>query len=237
MRTFLTRCCLIATSLLPLLVLKSSAQPGNKIISAKLALPPLDSTAKGLHWRLWSPEGWCVQSVIQIDRSTNGSFSGKVVLYAEEAVDVEKELPTGRIYSKVTKMTPSQAVRIANYLARYRINAIPANRNIDGWNIGDDGAIFDIEYVDANHYHWKSYWTPSEFPDVKEAVAIQRMIDYIDSILILNKRVKQFSNQIPFESWVSGIVINSRDLSEANRLKYKQERNSYRKRMHIADKP
>lgn len=236
MRKFLTRCCLIAVSVLTLPASSSNAQP-NSAISKKLSLPPLDSMAKGLHWRLWANQRWGISSVIQIDQKTDSLFSGKVVLYTQEAVNVEKELPTHRVYSSLAYMTPTEAARVADYLNQSHANEIPTDSLVNGWTRGMDGTVYTIECTNDQHYVQKHYWNPSAFPQLKEAVSIQRLLDNTKSILNVEARIRQFSNQIPFESWSGGMVIIKRNLNWFKKLKFKQERNAYRKRMHIAEKP
>jgi hypothetical protein len=134
-------------------------------------------------------------------------------------------------------VTQAEAACIARYLKQNNINNIPTDSLINGWTKGMDGTVYTIEYVDNQHYVKKHYWTPSAFPNLKEAVSIQRLIDTTKSILNLETKKWQFSNQIPFESWSGGMVVVKRNLNWFKRLKYKRERNAYRKRMHIEEKP
>lgn len=219
------------------LAIKSVSAQSFPEIASKLPLFKLDSSVNGFHWRLWANQGYGVQSVIQIDQSNNASFKGKVILYAVEAVDVEKEGPTNRVYSAVKDMKPAQVAKIIDFLKINQINQIPTDRAIEGWDLGVDGVVYTIEHVDSGRYQTKSYWTPSELPKLKEAVMIQRLVDTAESILNIPASAKQFSYQIPFESWVGGMIIIKRNVSWLTKRRLRRERNAYRKRMHMEQTP
>ncbi len=232
----MVRYCLLLVTLLPWFILNSYAQ-SYPDVATKIHVSKLDSTAPGLHWRLWADQGWGTASIIQIDQGANDAFSGKIILYTTEAVDVEKEMPTGRVYSTVTAMPPAQASQIAGYINQNHINDIPTDRLIKGWTRGMDGSTYQIEYTEAYRYHQKFYWTPTARPELKEAVIIQKLIDTTRTILNLKTGVRLFCNQIPFESWSTGITNIKHIRGWLGRLRYKHERNAYRRRMHIEEKP
>jgi len=125
-------------------------------VGSKLSLSKLDSSVNGYHWRLWANQGYGVLSVIQIDQASNASFTGKVIVYAVEAVDVQKESPTNRIYSDVVNMKPEQVDKIVTFIKVNHINQIPTDRAIKGWDLGEDGVVYNIEYVDSGRYQNKS---------------------------------------------------------------------------------
>ena len=62
---------------------------------------------------------------------------------------------------------------------------------------------------------------------------IQRLVDTTESVLDIPATAKQFSSQIPFESWVGGMIIIKRNLSWLTRRKLRRERNAYCRGMHI----
>ena len=82
-----------------------------------------------------------------------------------------------------------------------KINELPSDKNIKGWQQGFDGITYFIEYKRGNKYSFKNYWTPSFQDSLKEAMLLLDFIDAISKILNLKDNSEKFQEEIPFDSW------------------------------------
>jgi hypothetical protein len=79
----------------------------------------------------------------------------------------------------------------------YGIQYLPIQDSIEGWGNGFDGSTYLIEFATTKTYSFKSYWTPTAFPSVPEAVKLSEFIFRIDELLNLNHKFDNFIKSLP----------------------------------------
>jgi hypothetical protein len=103
-----------------------------------------------------------------------------------------------RILSNKIILDSAMAKQVYNSFMDLSINAIPTDSQIRGWNAGDDGLEYTIEYSTPTTYSFKEYWSPFHFTDkIKEARIIQTFVDQTEKYLHLRKSFEAFINSLP----------------------------------------
>lgn len=189
----------------------------------KLSLPLLDTTSNVEYIRIWTNK-----QVIDIWQVENSNSSGKLTTWTDEYVSGNEE-PTNRTFIK-TKPLGSDTVRhLRELLTSSNILVLPTDDSIAGWQQGFDGITYIIEHSTKDNYSFKSYWTPKAQDFLKEAVQVQAFVDSTFSLANAQVVWKEFSNEIPFESYYNGGPgVAVRILTEKERKKYRKERQNYR---------
>jgi len=106
------------------------------------------------------------------------SFFGKLLL-SVKAHNINPD----KFYSEVISVDTSTAKKIYNLFQEYSILEIPTQDSIKGWLMVLDGDLYTIEYSMPRIYRLKTYWTPSELDNTKEAKAITNLIAHLYKII------------------------------------------------------
>ncbi|MDO9511215.1 MAG: hypothetical protein Q7J34_05620 [Bacteroidales bacterium] len=86
---------------------------------------------------------------------------------------------------------------IRQLIEEYNILFLPPQDSIEGWVDGFDGTIYLIEYATTNTYSFKSYWTPTAFPLIPEAVTLSNFVLKINELLKENQKFDSFIKSLP----------------------------------------
>lgn len=176
------------------------------------------------HFRLWTDT-----RIVDVCRERCRTTS-TLIRWTEEVVP-HNEAPTGRIYKQVIS-AESAGLRIDTLIKDSRIEAIPDQSLIKGWQQGLDGTEYLIEYTTDSTYYFKTYWTPTAQENVKEALVVQHFVDSMLSIVESPQESRQFTASIPFECWTNGgISMGCKVLTKQQRRRYKFKRDKYRKNL------
>lgn len=195
--------------------------------ASEIGLVQMSDIKSDFHWRLWF-NGGVVGSIIDISVEDEANLFGTVSLYTREYVNLDKEEPTDRIFSKSLKLSAEQSANIYK-LIKDKILALPTDSLVKGWSHGFDGVTYAMETVRDKKYSLKTYWTPKA-QEIAEARTIQSAIDSIGAIINRKQLITDFTNIIPFESYYAdGGTVASKIVSNQQRRKYKKERQEYRK--------
>ena len=65
-----------------------------------------------------------------------------------------------RQFKKVFNLEIEKAKEIIDLIRARKINEIPSDKFILGWEHGFDGVEYLFEYKTKNEYSFKNYWTP-----------------------------------------------------------------------------
>lgn len=145
--------------------------------------------------------------IYAVDIWTNDfkSYHGEVFYYThsyEKFRNDGKNKPSVFYYERVPT-SDSLANALAAFINKWNILAIPTRDSIVGWNIGFDGDVFRSEECNRGSYLAKSYWTPSAFKNIPQAVVIDTFQRYTKSLFDLDKNWYSFISVLPTGSYAA----------------------------------
>ena len=161
----------------------------NYVKDFKLGLIEID-TAKYV-FRFWS-NGLTIKLTY-----TNNNYSGEVTRFVEQYPTKSKK----KIFVKKSIILPRVVYKAFKLIDSVKINELPSDKNIKGWQQGFDGRTYFIEYKINNKYSFKNYWTPTSQDSLAEAKLFLYFISSLENLLDFKNSSKIFQNEIPFESW------------------------------------
>lgn len=126
----------------------------------------------------------------------NNNCSGEITRFVEQYPTKSK-----KGFVKRNKILPEIANKAFNLIDSIKINELPSDKNIKGWQQGLDGITYFIEYKNDNEYSFKNYWTPTSQDSLAESKLFLFFISSLQNLLDLNNGSKDFQNKIPFNSW------------------------------------
>ena len=94
------------------------------------------------------------------------------------------------------------ADKVLKLIDSLKINELPSDKNIKGWQQGLDGITYFIEYKVDKNYSFKNYWTPTSQDSLAEAQLLLLLISSFESLPDIKNSSKDFQNEIPFDSWI-----------------------------------
>jgi hypothetical protein len=142
-------------------------------------------------FRFWS-NGLTIK-FIQNDKG----YSGEVIRFVEHYPTKSKK----KVFVTRKIILPDIAENAIKLIDSLKINELPSDKNIKGWQQGLDGITYFIEYKVDNRYSFKNYWTPSSQDSLKEANLLLSFIASLENLLDLKNTSKAFQDEIPFDSW------------------------------------
>lgn len=209
----------------------------NNDIVSKLDLTNLSIHNKDYHWR-FGYYGQVVSYFVDLTIKGNGLSEGKVTIYTNEYVDATKEVPTKRVYNEKTILRLSQVDSLYTALQELKINDIPIQESVKGWEMGFDGVTYSVELQSNNKYSFKTYWTPEGQDNVPEAKRMVEFIKRLEQITSIPQLEKVFTSNIPFQSYNTGGPATAiRVLTKKQSKQYRKDRDAYRKKMHLTNTP
>jgi hypothetical protein len=123
----------------------------------KLGLIETDSAKYVL--RFWS-------NGLTIKLTKNSSkYLGHVTRFVEQYPTKSKK----KCFVKKTDLPPHVVDKAFKLIDSIKINELPSDKNIKGWQKGLDGITYFIEYKVDNNYSFKNYWTPTSQGSLAEA--------------------------------------------------------------------
>ncbi|HWV74150.1 MAG TPA: hypothetical protein VN040_20670 [Pseudosphingobacterium sp.] len=169
--------------------------------------------------------------ILELSGKTN-----RVVFYADE---IWEDRQTGHYFSKSFELDPKQVTEIEQLIDSLDILSIPSDRFIKGWSSGFDGITYFIEEKKDHQYSFKTYWTPSAQPDLKEAKTLSDFADKrLDRIIDYEGKRKLFEQEISFYGWTyNGSIMTTKVIADRKAFrKYKREKKKQLKTVDIQEK-
>jgi hypothetical protein len=192
-------------------------------IARKLSLPLLDTSTKIEYFRIWTNN-----QAIDVWQEKDGEFKGILTNWTDENTLYNEE-PTNRTFKKTKEINGDSLRLLAELVTSSDVLILPTDDSIKGWGRGFDGITYIIEHSRNDSYAIKSYWTPKAQDSLKEAIQVQTFVDSVFNLANAQAVWKQFSSEIPFESYYNGGPgVTIRILNEQQRKAYKKERQNYR---------
>jgi len=112
------------------------------------------------------------------------------------------------------------ADKVLKLIDSLKINELPSDKNIKGWQQGLDGITYFIEYKVDKNYSFKNYWTPTSQDSLAEAQLLLLLISSFESLPDIKNSSKDFQNEIPFDSWNIQVVrLQFLELNQTQRRK------------------
>lgn len=169
-------------------------------LNGELGLVTIDKSTKEFEFRFW--DGY---KVVRLWKSED-ELKSEVIFFLREFKKRKNSYKNeGRLYHYSQQLSEKTAVAINNLLEDFKILDLPADNKIEGWTKGLDGVTYIIESSMPSSFSFKSYWTPTSFPDLREARFLQYFIEQVNSIEQISKGFEEFMAKQPFKSYYAGI--------------------------------
>ena len=160
----------------------------------KLGFWDLTKSTDNFHFRFWMENQ-------AIDIWTNDflRFYGQLAIFTNEVVkdaSITSQAPA-KFYSKISPIDSLTSKLIYQSFLSQNIFRIPTDSKIKGWYPGDDGEEYIMEYASKNFYSFKTYWTPSIYKNIPEAVLISKISKEMETTFLLNEHLHNFMKGLP----------------------------------------
>ena len=139
---------------------------------------------------------WSSGLVIKVVGKTSQNF-GEIIRFVEAYPKKKKK----KVFTRHYPITSSQASQVRHLIDSLKIETLPTDKNIKGWEHGFDGIEYFTEFRKNGLYTFKNYWTPTAQETLKEAILFQSFVSGLSKILDLKNNGKEFQDDIPFDSW------------------------------------
>jgi len=179
-----------------------------------------ESKKDELFFRFWT-HGNCIEIT---KRDT--LIIGKSIYFVDEVDDFSKNN-----FVKTFDLKKSVCEKILNLIDSCKVNTIPSDKFIKGWQQGFDGTTYIFENKTKTEYSFKNYWTPTSQENLEVAKKIQNFVDKLRRICDSENLSKQFTKEIPFRSYTynGSSVIVSRIMTTDEYKKYLKEKRKMKK--------
>ena len=148
---------------------------------------------------------WSLGLVIKVAGNMENSY-GEIVRFVEAYSNNNDD----KVFTKRYPISRSQASQLRHLIDSLQIEALPSDKNINGWQHGFDGIEYFTEFKRDGQYSFKNYWSPTAQDTLGEAMQFHKFVLGLNSILDLKVNSKEFLDSIPFDSWkdpVSGTNV------------------------------
>ena len=137
-------------------------------------------TSSNIMINIWKVDGIKFSGIQTVFTSTSPDSQGKCEHYFK------------------TEMIGEDTVQlIMKLLDDYSILSIPPEDSIADWGTGFHGTTYLIEYATPEIYSFKSYWTPTAFPSIPEAVRISGFVKNIEDLLMQYEKFDNLIESLP----------------------------------------
>lgn len=135
-----------------------------------------------------------LNTILEIWTEDGKTFLGQQIVFTTTSKVNSENL---NLLSRKEMINKDTTELIENMINYYELQNLQIQDSIEGWGHGFDGTIFLIEFATPMTYSFKSYWTPTAFPSVPEAVKLSEFISKIDELLKLNQKFDNFIKSLP----------------------------------------
>ena len=167
-------------------------------MTREVGLTTIDKSTQDYEFRFW--DGY---KVVRLWENA-GLLQSEVIFflleYKENRGDYEE-----RLYRSGLKLDQESTNAIKHLIDDLEILDIPSDSKIDDWKQGFDGITYIIETSNKTSFTFKSYWTPTSFPNVKEARFIQYFVNEVNSLKPIKDGFQRFMSKQPFEKYYAGV--------------------------------
>lgn len=164
----------------------------------QIALNDIQYSKYNYYFRLYTDK-----QVIDVWEDTTGKAFGKITCWTKEyASDYEK--PSNSIYFEKRILDSIQVSKIMFLIDSIKIETIPDQDSIKGWEQGFDGITYTIAHLIQTDYDIKSYWTPRAQGSLTEAILVQHFVDRMLKIVEAEEVWEAYANHIPFPCYING---------------------------------
>jgi len=112
------------------------------------------------------------------------------------------------------------ADKVLKLIDSLKINELPSDKNIKGWQQGLDGITYFIEYKVDKNYSFKNYWTPTSQDSLAEAQLLLLLISSFESLPDIKNSSKDFQNEIHLTvGYIQVVRLQFLELNQTQRRK------------------
>jgi len=175
-----------------------------------------DLKESNVNWnfRLWSND--YVLDLIE----TNNHLQGTVYMIARE---LHNETNPNACFIQIVQLDSNITIQLKSLITTFNNKNIPTQDSISNWGIGFDGSVYGIEFIQNGNYIHKTYWQPSSFPQIKEAVVVNDFVVSVENKFNFNKLDSTFYTKIPFHSFtINGFWLITKPQSKKEAKLYKR---------------
>jgi hypothetical protein len=156
---------------------------------------------------------WDGSKVIELTKKKS-RVEAVVVFFLREYNKGENE----EIHFKLHELSKETSLKIYDLVKKISLDSMPTDKQIVGWQQGNDGLTCITEYSDNISYSFKKYWNPDGQKEAREAKLLQGFIAELNQLEELKEKRKKFMEKQPFSKWyknISGgaVVSKGSDLS------------------------
>ena len=126
---------------------------------------------------------------------------------------------TEKYYCQIIPLDTPTARYVYNLFLQFGISQIPTQDSIQGWQTGLDGGYYIFQYSISKNYHFKKYWSPDGFKNIKEAVLIDSISGQLWKDLKFHERWSKFIELLPFGCYEYSDGLSSCNKNDAKKRK------------------
>jgi hypothetical protein len=135
--------------------------------------------------------------IFEISSNKDNQFAGHLIVFTSSYQEGDYNGRFSQNYFTEHTVSSDTARMIYDLFTREGIERIPTDKDIDGWRYGFDGITYTVETTLDGNYSKKTYWTPSAFKEIKEAVVLDHFFSDVKALLQLQVKWDSFSSSLP----------------------------------------
>ena len=167
-------------------------------LTREIGLTTIDKSTQDYEFRFW--DGY---KVVRLWKNA-GLLQSEVIFFLREHKEKKGDYEE-RLYHSGLKLDQESTNAIKYLIGDLEILDIPSDSKIDDWKQGLDGITYIIETSNKTSFTFKNYWTPTSFPNVKEARFIQYFVNEVNSLKPIKDGFQRFMSKQPFERYYAGV--------------------------------
>jgi hypothetical protein len=135
--------------------------------------------------------------ILEISPSKDNQLAGHLIVFTSSYQEGDYNGRFSQNYFTEHTVSSDTARMVYDLFTREGIERIPTDKDIAGWSYGFDGITYNVETTINGNYSKKTYWTPSAFKEIKEAVILDHFFSNIKSTLQLQAKWDSFLSNLP----------------------------------------
>jgi hypothetical protein len=135
-----------------------------------------------------------LNTITDIWTADGKEFFGKQILFTSTYEDNPNKIKY--LYENIV-IAEDTAQIIRQFVEDYNILRLPPQDSIERWGNGFDGSVYIIEYATPEKYSFNSYWSPTAFPSIPEAVTLSNFLFNIEELLKQKQGFDNFIETLP----------------------------------------
>lgn len=131
--------------------------------------------------------------IVEVHRVKTGSW-GTITNFSDWK---RRKKATSTLVFQTDTLTQGATDSVLQLYHRLRLDVLPTDEEIEGWNQGNDGGTYFIESAVDSTYGFRHYWAPTSQDSLPEALTLLEFLSGPEKIAHRKRRLEKFFRDLP----------------------------------------